>query len=149
MLESRNTAIPMQSSRKKYIRRLFTQAGRPNPSLALRSFPKEAPPPHSTPLLGPGSSSAHLILPTPDTKCLLPQGTSAPLLRIQAGMRPSFAAPTFLFWFVFRDRVSLCSPGCPGTHSVAQAGLELSNPPASASQVLGLKVYATTARPQR
>jgi hypothetical protein len=26
---------------------------------------------------------------------------------------------------VFRDRVSLCSPGCPGTHSVDQAGLEL------------------------
>jgi hypothetical protein len=42
------------------------------------------------------------------------------------------------FWF-FRDRVSLCSPGCPGTHFVDQAGLELRNPPASASQVLGLK----------
>jgi hypothetical protein len=38
------------------------------------------------------------------------------------------------------DKVSLCSPGCPGTHSVDQAGLELRNPPASASQVLGLKV---------
>jgi hypothetical protein len=41
-------------------------------------------------------------------------------------------------------RVSLCSSGCPGTHSVDQAGLELRNPPASASQVLGLKVDATT-----
>jgi hypothetical protein len=40
----------------------------------------------------------------------------------------------------------LCSPGCPGTHSVDQAGLELRNPPASASQVLGLKACATTAR---
>jgi hypothetical protein len=49
----------------------------------------------------------------------------------------------FCFVFVFRDRVSLCSPGCPGTHSVDQAGLELRNPPASASQVLGLKVCAT------
>jgi hypothetical protein len=40
------------------------------------------------------------------------------------------------FVFVcFWDRVSLCSPGCPGTHSVDQAGLELRNPPASASQV--------------
>jgi hypothetical protein len=39
----------------------------------------------------------------------------------------------------FRDRVSLCSPGCPGTHSADQAGLELRNPPASASQVLGIK----------
>jgi hypothetical protein len=44
---------------------------------------------------------------------------------------------------VFRDRVSLYSPGCPGTHSVDQAGLELRNLPASASRVLGLKVYAT------
>jgi hypothetical protein len=51
------------------------------------------------------------------------------------------------FVFVFRDRVSLCSPGCPGTHSVDQAGLELRNPPASAFQVLGLKACATTAQP--
>jgi hypothetical protein len=43
-----------------------------------------------------------------------------------------------------RDRVSLYSPGYPGTHFVDQAGLELRNPPASASQVLGLKVCATT-----
>jgi hypothetical protein len=48
------------------------------------------------------------------------------------------------FFFFFRDRVSLYSPGCPGTHSVDQAGLELKNPPASASQVLGLKMCATT-----
>jgi hypothetical protein len=48
-----------------------------------------------------------------------------------------------LFVCLFRDRVSLCSPGCPGFHSVDQAGLELRNSPASASQVLGLKVCAT------
>jgi hypothetical protein len=48
-------------------------------------------------------------------------------------------------FLVFQDRVSLYSPGCPGTHFVDQAGLELRNPPASASQVLGLKVCATTA----
>jgi hypothetical protein len=46
----------------------------------------------------------------------------------------------------FRDRVSLCSPGCPGTHFVDQASLELRNLPASASQLLGLKACATTAR---
>jgi hypothetical protein len=46
--------------------------------------------------------------------------------------------------FFFQDRVSLCSPGCPGTHFVDQAGLELRNPPASASRVLGLKACATT-----
>ena len=46
--------------------------------------------------------------------------------------------------FVFGDRVSLCSPGCPGCHSVDQAGLELRTPPASASQVLGIKASTTT-----
>ena len=49
-----------------------------------------------------------------------------------------------LFVVFSHDRVSLCSPGCPGTHSVDQADLELRNPPASASQVLGLKACATT-----
>jgi hypothetical protein len=48
------------------------------------------------------------------------------------------------FFLVFRDRVSLCSSGCPGTHFVDQAGLELRNPPASASRVLGLKACTTT-----
>jgi hypothetical protein len=56
----------------------------------------------------------------------------------------------FYLWDFFlgggcRDRVFLYSPGCPGTHSVDQAGLKLRNPPASASQVLGLKACATTA----
>jgi hypothetical protein len=43
-----------------------------------------------------------------------------------------------LVWFgfsflVFQDRVYLWSLGYPGTHSVNQAGLELKDPPASAS----------------
>jgi hypothetical protein len=46
-------------------------------------------------------------------------------------------------FLVFRDRVSLCSPGCPGTHSVDKACLQLRDPPASASRVLGLKACAT------
>lgn len=33
----------------------------------------------------------------------------------------------------FPDRVSLCRSGCPGTHVVYQAGLELKALPASAS----------------
>jgi hypothetical protein len=50
----------------------------------------------------------------------------------------------FLFCFVFfQDRVSLYSPGCPGTHSMDQAGCKVRNQPASASQVLGLKACAT------
>jgi hypothetical protein len=52
----------------------------------------------------------------------------------------------FVCLFVFQDRVSLDSPDCPGTHFIGQAGLELRNPPASASQVLGLKACTTTAR---
>jgi hypothetical protein len=54
----------------------------------------------------------------------------------------------FFFSFFFRDRVSLCSPGCPGTHFLDQAGLELRNLPASASQVLGLKACASMVFPQ-
>ena len=50
----------------------------------------------------------------------------------------------FFFFLVFQDRVSLCSLGCPGTHSLDQAGRELRNLSASASQVLGLKACATT-----
>jgi hypothetical protein len=47
------------------------------------------------------------------------------------------------FFFGFSNRVSLCSSSYPGTHFVGQAGLELRNRPASASQVLELKVCAT------
>jgi hypothetical protein len=49
------------------------------------------------------------------------------------------------FFFFSQDRFSLSSPGCPGTHSVHQAGLALRNLPASDSQVLGLKACTTTA----
>jgi hypothetical protein len=54
-------------------------------------------------------------------------------------MQPKYIFPFFislslsLSLSLSRDRISLCSPGCPGTHSVDQAGLELRNPPASAS----------------
>jgi hypothetical protein len=52
----------------------------------------------------------------------------------------------FMFLFVcFWGRVSLYSPGCPRTHSVDQADLELRNLPASPYQVLGLKACTTTA----
>jgi hypothetical protein len=68
--------------------------------------------------------------------------------------RGGFSRITFLLLFIalffvlfcFRERVSLYSPGCPGTHFVDQAGLKLRNPPASASWVLGLKACATTPR---
>jgi hypothetical protein len=58
------------------------------------------------------------------------------LLATETSLQPHFFFP--------RDRVSLCSPGCLGTHFVDQAGLELRNLPASASRVLGLKACATT-----
>ena len=44
----------------------------------------------------------------------------------------------------FWDRVYLCSPGYPITHSVDQTVLKLRNLPASASRVLGLKAYTMT-----
>jgi hypothetical protein len=49
----------------------------------------------------------------------------------------------YLFIFGFSRQGS---PGCPGTYSVDQAGLELRNPPAFASRVLGLKACNTIAR---
>jgi hypothetical protein len=45
----------------------------------------------------------------------------------------------YLFLF-FEMGVSLCGPGYPGTHAVDKADLKFRNLPASASQVLGLKV---------
>jgi hypothetical protein len=39
----------------------------------------------------------------------------------------------FFSFFFFWDRVSLYTPGCPGTHSVDQADIQLRNMPASAS----------------
>jgi hypothetical protein len=48
------------------------------------------------------------------------------------------------FWGEGVETGFVCSPGCPGIHSIDQAGLELRNPPTSASQVLGLKVCTTT-----
>jgi hypothetical protein len=64
------------------------------------------------------------------------------------GLKPiKRALDLFCVLFVFRDRVSLCSPGCSGTHFVDQAGLEpVRNLPAFASRVLGLKACATTAQ---
>ena len=40
----------------------------------------------------------------------------------------------------FQDRVSLCSPGCLGTHTVDQAGLELGDLSLSASSELEFKI---------
>jgi hypothetical protein len=68
------------------------------------------------------------------------EGTSGTVLVLH---KPLLFCFVFCFFF-FRDRVSLISSSYPGTHSVDQAGLELRNPPASVSQVLGLKECATT-----
>lgn len=51
---------------------------------------------------------------------------------------------TFACFNFFEIRVSLSGPSCPETHSVDQAGLKVRDPPAFASQVLALKVCATT-----
>jgi hypothetical protein len=58
-----------------------------------------------------------------------------------------FVVVVFICLF-FRDRISLYSPGYPGTHSVDQAGFKLRNPPVSSSQVLGLQACATSAPQQ-
>jgi hypothetical protein len=63
-------------------------------------------------------------------------GGGCQILKLQTGF--------WFFCFCFFETEFLCSPGCPGTHSVDQADLELRNLPASASRVLGLKACATT-----
>ena len=53
-----------------------------------------------------------------------------------------FGFISFVFVFVFVclfETGFLCSPDCPGTHSVGQAGLKLRNLPAFAFNVLGIK----------
>jgi hypothetical protein len=72
------------------------------------------------------------------------------LQQLQSDLIYSSFVCLFICLFVcFRDRVSLYSPGWPGTHFVDQVGLELTNPPDSASQVLGLKACATTTQLQQ
>jgi hypothetical protein len=44
------------------------------------------------------------------------------------------------FFLVSQDRTFLQSSGCPEIHSVDQGGLELRDPPASASQVLSTTI---------
>ena len=51
-----------------------------------------------------------------------------------------------VFGFAFLRQVSLHIPGCPRRHFVDQAGLELRDLSAPASQVLGLKVHAASAQ---
>lgn len=50
----------------------------------------------------------------------------------------------FLLSFSFIDRISLCIPGCCGTCSIDQTGLELRDLPASASWMLGFKACTRT-----
>jgi len=67
---------------------------------------------------------------------VLYKGSKCPWL---LSLQPSSYIHSFIHSFIclFRDRVSLCSSGCPGTHSIDQASLELKVLPASASWVLG------------
>jgi hypothetical protein len=57
--------------------------------------------------------------------------------------KPHLTFFLFFCFLFFQDRVSLCNPGCPWTHSVDQAGLELRNSLVPAFQVLWLKACAT------
>jgi hypothetical protein len=65
-----------------------------------------------------------------------------PAIPIKVRTTSIWSCSQFFFFFFGFSRQG--TPGCPGTHSVDQAGLELRNPPASASRVLGLKACATT-----
>jgi len=66
-------------------------------------------------------------------------GESLPRPTIQINSRSQFLF-VFLFILFWGDGVSLCSPGCPGTHHVDQACLKLGGLLPFAPQLLGLKV---------
>jgi hypothetical protein len=64
------------------------------------------------------------------------------ILRIIWNDKMYYSISTILVLFcfvVFWARISLCSPDCPRTHSVNQAGLEIRDLPTSASWLLGLR----------
>jgi hypothetical protein len=85
-----------------------------------------------------------------------PMGLQTPSDPWVLSLTPSLGTPCSIQWMVvsihfcicqalaeplrrqlYQAHVSLYSSGCPGTHSVDKAGLELRNLPPSASQVLG------------
>jgi hypothetical protein len=92
----------------------------------------------------------HFLTPTPvsnPAKLISSQSRSLAvsfMVGFLSGVSEDLSLSLFLSRFVFLDRVSLCSPGCPGTHSVVQAGFELRDLHVSTSQVLGLKECDTT-----
>ena len=64
------------------------------------------------------------------------------IIKHQASLAQSICLSVCLSLVSF-ETMFLCSPCSPGVHSVDHAGLELKDPPASASRVLGLKVCTT------
>lgn len=51
-----------------------------------------------------------------------------------------------MYLLIYLDRISLCSPGYSETYSIDQVALKPGDSPASASEVMGLKMY-TSPRP--
>jgi hypothetical protein len=45
-------------------------------------------------------------------------GYAYPIIELLGQRVTVLVTVAFLFFFFCRDRVSLCSPGCPGTHSI-------------------------------
>ena len=64
---------------------------------------------------------------------------------IEVDMRMFFFL-LFFTLYISQDKVSLCSPGYPGTRSIEQASLKLRDLPASASPVPEIKACAIVPR---
>jgi hypothetical protein len=65
----------------------------------------------------------HAINPSRQTEAGGSLETSLDYIRVSGLHRDAVSTIIFFFGGGVSDRVSLCSPGCPGTHSVDQAGL--------------------------
>ena len=68
--------------------------------------------------------------------CFISEGAGVHVLKIRL-IKMAIAEFLFSFFQFFRERGSLSSPGCSGTHSVDQLALNSRDLLASASQLLG------------
>lgn len=86
-----------------------------------------------------------------DSVSCSPAGLELPTLSaftsLMLGLQACATAPGSSDFFFFKDRISMSSSGWLGIYCAAQAGLQLTDPRASASCMLGSKTCATRSSP--
>lgn len=72
----------------------------------------------------------------------LPSAITSQILGFHSFISTCSFPKIHFFFESYRSRTFLSRPGCPGTHTIDQAGLDVRDPPTPA-RVLGLRVCAT------